>query len=613
MARPASRGAGCWHRRVRRGLGVCLLLLLASRAPAGTLDPRLLPLAAHAAPEPVRVWVSFEDKGAAGAAALAAMLARAEAELTARNRARRLRAHVTPLVDELDLPVCPRYLDSLAARGLAPHAVSRWLNRAAAWVPGARLEELAALPFVRRVSPVARARVDLGPAAGDFVPAPGAGSRAADRASAGGIDYGLLGSSLRMLGIPALHDSGYVGSGVLIALLDDGFNDHDTHEALISQVVAPGRQRDFVDGDTVVTGVRSCTVFGCGGWHGTLVMGLIAGNEPGQYVGAAYGAEYALARTEIDSVEVPAEMLNWGRAAEWADSLGADIISSSLGYFTFDDAPAADYAYADMDGHTTDVSRAAEIAASKGMLLVNAVGNEGQMSWHYLIAPADVNGDSLIAVGAVRFDGAPAGFSSYGPSADGRIKPDLAAPGVDVPVVVSTIDDPGGYTIASGTSVSTPLVAGLAACIMQARPDWTPQQVIRALRDHASQAAHPDNHIGYGIPNGAAALGLVPLRIRGHVGLALAGSNPLRVGDRLRVVFALGLGFGRSAPGRVRAFDAAGRAVRTLWTGVLEPGRTVEAGWDGTSGDGRALSPGLYWIALDAADGVASSRVVLLR
>src|SRR2546425_9434850 len=126
-----------------------------------------------------------------------------------------------------------------------------------------------------------------------------------------------------------------------------------------------------------------------------------------------------------------------------------------------------------MDGRTTDVSRAAEIAASKGMLLVNAVGNEGQMSWHYLIAPADVNGDSLIAVGAVRFDGSPAGFSSYGPSADGRIKPDLAAPGVDVPVVVSTIDDPGGYTIPSGTAGAAPLGAGLAARIMEAPPGWT--------------------------------------------------------------------------------------------------------------------------------------------
>ena len=583
-------------------------LLAAFPAASGMLDPRLLPLAAHPSSETVHVWASFRDKGAAGPIEMAAALERAAATLGPRDRARRLRAHVTPLVDELDLPVCPRYLDSLTARGFAPHAVSRWFNRAAVRVTGARLEELAALPFVDRVSPVARARVDLAPYApsGGFAPAPrsspqgtesGAGSpRRAERVE---IDHGLLGPALQILGIPALHDSGYAGQGVLVAILDEGFDNRDQHEALVSQVIAPGRQRDFVDDDSVVTG----------GGHGTIVLGCIAGDKPGRYVGAAFGAEYALARTEIHSLEAPVEMLNWGRAAEWADSLGADLISSSLGYSTFDDA-SYDYTYADMDGHTTEVSRAAEIAASKGILVVNSVGNSGNAPWHYLIAPADVNGDSLIAAGAIRFDGAPASFSSFGPSADGRIKPDLAAPGVEVPVVAAG-SDPAGYAIASGTSISAPLIAGLAACIMQARPAWTPQQVIRALRETASRARDPDPQLGYGIPNGPAALGW--FRPRGRLGLALEGANPLRAGDRLRAVFALAATELRPASARVRVFDAAGRAVRGLWAGTLEPGRPLEAAWDGTGDGGRTLAPGLYWIAIDAARNVASARVALLR
>src|SRR5262249_23678194 len=156
--------------------------------------------------------------------------------------------------------------------------------------------------------------------------------------------------------------------------------------------------------------------------------GCIAGNLPGAYVGSGFGARFALARTENDYSETPAEMLYWGMGAEWADSLGADLITSSLGYFTFDN-PADSYTYASMDGRTTDVTRAAEIAAHKGILVVNAVGNEGASQWRYLIAPSDVATDSLIAVGSVDETGRVSAFSSYGPNAAGCTKPDLVARG----------------------------------------------------------------------------------------------------------------------------------------------------------------------------------------
>jgi subtilisin family serine protease len=411
----------------------------------------------------------------------------------------------------------------------------------------------------------------------------------------------------------ALHDSGYTGAGVLVCLLDAGFNFHDTHEALAGQTIAPGRRRDFVEGDTVVTEPAFFTLD-----HGTWVMGVIAGDLPGKYLGSAYGAEFALARTENNDgdFEKPVEMLYWGMGAEWADSLGADLISSSLGYFQFDDG-IGDYTYADMDGHTTDISRAAEIAAAKGILVVNAVGNEGQSAWRHLIAPADVHGDSLIAVGAVSTSGAPAAFTSVGPSADGRIKPDLAASGIAVPIV-NTNGNPTSYSSNSGTSLSTPIVSGLAACLLQARPGWTPQQVIRALRETASRAFQPDNVSGYGIPNARAALEWSPdgpnYHPPGSVGVTLAGPNPWSPGSgALVVTFALGGAVLYPSPARLAVFDAGGRRVRSLWSGTLLPGRAERTFWDGLDQSGRPLRSAVFWVAVEAAGDVAAQRVVLLR
>ncbi len=607
---------------MRRAILTGALLLAALPAAAGTLDPRLAVRAAAAGPERVSVWVTFPDKGFTMAGRPQALAAAATA-LTPRSRARRLRAHVTPLVDELDVPVAAGYLKALRALGLEPRAVSRWMNRAAVRVPAAGLLELARQPFVLRVSPVERARVTFGGQsssmdAGSRLPADAAGSGApfggprttpASSAGATALDHGLLEGVLQQIAVPALHDSSYTGQGVLIAILDDGFTDFDIDEALAGRSYAPGHLRDFVDGDTIVTGP---TRFG--ERHGTIVMGCLAANLPGRYVGAAPGADYALARTEVDSIEKPVEMLNWSVAAEWADSLGADVISSSLGYSTFvDDSTNTSYSYSDLDGHTTEITRAAEIAAAKGILVVNAAGNEGQTQWLHVLAPADADGDSLIAVGAVRADGTPAGFSSHGPTFDGRIKPDLSAPGVSVPVV-GTSGDPLDYSSNSGTSLAAPLVAGLAACLLQARPAWTPRDVIRALRATASRAATPDNDIGYGIPNGRLAAGLpAPLRLAGHgrVAIGLSGARPLRLGDRTQATFLLRSGGAVHA--RVRVLDTTGRAITTLWSDTLVPGPPQTVDWDGHSDGGRALAPGLYWIAIAAGGDVAAARVVFLR
>jgi subtilisin family serine protease len=585
----------------------------AGEPPSAKLDPRLLDRARWNDPEPVAVWLTFADKGERGPADLAARLADAEGALTPRARARRLRARVTPLVGYDDLPVDAGYLMDLERRGTRAVAVSRWLNRAAVRVPGGRLAELAGLPFVARIAPVARVRRSAPlPGTGEHrAPARGAMPRAQAAGGGPSVDYGQTFAMLSQMNVPAVHDSGYIGTGVLVCVLDDGFNHHDQHEALRDVVFAPGMKRDFVQGDTVV--VDTTTFIGYR--HGTQCLGLVAGNRPGAYMGSGFGASFALARTEVDNSETPVEMLYWGMGAEWADSLGADLITSSVGYFTFDN-PADSYSYADMDGRTTDVSRAAEIAASKGILIVNAVGNEGTNTWHYLIAPSDVHTDSLIAVGAVDAGGTVASFSSYGPNAAGCTKPDLAARGV-ADTLVSAGGNPNLYTNGSGTSFSTPLVAGLAACLLQARPAWPPTLVARALRETASRASNPDHRVGWGIPDGIAALRYdpgsagVPAPLSGFA-LRLVGPNPMHVdGAPLRVDFALGTGRLAESTARIRVFDALGREVRELYTG--SPSCTaMSVSWNGRTARGERARPGLYVIALDAGGERRGVRAIVL-
>ena len=570
------------------------------------LDPRLLADLLPGGPART-VWLDLTDKGERGPADLALALGRAAASLTERNRARRARARVAPLVDYRDLPVHPAYLDTLERRGLAIVAVSRWLNRVAVRATGERLPELAELPFVERIAPVAEVSrirdVPASPEAAD--PWRFGRSGAIPRPEAAAIDYGRTYSEMAQIDVASLHSCGFTGSGVRLCVIDNGFGLIGRHEALPFPP-APGMTRDFVDGDTVVTQSSFEE-------HGSRVLGLLAAHVPGAYVGAAFDADFALARTEDDTLESPREMLYWGMAAEWADSIGADLISSSLGYFTFEDT-AQSYTYADLDGHTTVITREAEIAASKGILVVNAAGNEGNTPWTYVVAPADVDGDSLIAVGAVDQGGNVASFSSRGPTADGRIKPDLVASGVNVPLI-----DGGGssrYTTRSGTSFATPLVAGLAACLMQARPSWTPRDIIRALRETASRASRPDQLMGYGIPNGMAALqwpGGPTSAPPGFFGLALSGPQPLRLGGPdVSIRFGLGLGAQESVEAHLRVVDVQGRRVRSLWSGLLCAGQTVTASWNGRGDEGGRVASGVYWITLEGHQNVTSARCVVL-
>jgi hypothetical protein len=284
------------------------------------------------------------------------------------------------------------------------------------------------------------------------------------------------------------------GKGILITILDTGFW---LHHPAFDYILNSGRliaTHDFINNDDNVEDQNDQQR-----GHGTAVWSAVGGFVSDTLVGCAYGAQFALAKTEIVSQEIQIEEDNWVAGVEWADSIGADVVSSSLGYNDW-------YTYKDMDGKTAKCTIAADLAVSKGIVVVNAAGNERNCSfppcWNYVIAPAD--GDSVIAVGAVDLQGNIASFSSMGPTYDGSIKPDVDACGVSTYCASAY----GGYTRASGTSLSTPLVAGVCALFLEIHPQWKPYDVINALHSTSSQADHPDTLMGYGIVNAAKASGL---------------------------------------------------------------------------------------------------------
>ncbi|PHS19195.1 MAG: hypothetical protein COA86_05925 [Kangiella sp.] len=301
------------------------------------------------------------------------------------------------------------------------------------------------------------------------------------------LDYGASFTQNNQIQVPAVHDLGYTGSGVVIAIFDSGFN-RLSHESF-SQMNIAGTQ-DFVNGDSDVS---DSSDMGSGS-HGTNTLSTIGGFSSGNLIGPAYGATYYLAKTENTESELHVEEDNWCAASEWADTNGAQIITSSLGYTIFDEG--TNYTAGDLDGETTIVTLCADIAAENGIVVINSAGNSGA-GVTTIGAPSD--GHFVIAVGAVQASGALSSFSSVGPSADGRIKPDVVAMGSSVRVASASSDT--GYANVNGTSFSCPLTAGVVALIIEANPNLTATQVRDILRNSADRNLTPDNSFGYGLVN----------------------------------------------------------------------------------------------------------------
>lgn len=408
---------------------------------------------------------------------------RPEQFLSQRSILRRQKQGIAVL--ERDLPVNPTYVTQLHQAGAKVWFTSRWLNAVLVETNDATLTAIQKLSFVNGLEfgrSLAMARVSAETRNKSIRKLEYATST-----SDSTLDYGNSQAQITQLGVDKMHQQGYHGEGMLIGMLDSGFqNGHKV--GFLKPVLDEQRvvaTYDFVKKETSVYEDDS---------HGLSCLSAIAATADKQLYGTAYKASFILLRTEDVNTETQIEEANWLLGAEYADSAGVDVISSSLGYTQFDDATTS-YTYKNMDGKTALSTRAAQIATQTGMVVVVAVGNDGGDAWRYLSAPSDA--ESVLAIGAVTQTGQRALFSSFGPSADLRVKPDLAARGQG-----TIIGSPGGQIVSgNGTSFATPLVAGLAAGFWQAHPRLTATQVTDALRRSGSQFGNPDDQLGYGIPN----------------------------------------------------------------------------------------------------------------
>jgi serine protease AprX len=397
-----------------------------------------------------------------------------------------------------DMPIVDAYLKDIRSNGAQVLYTSKWLNTIVITATNAEKNRIASLPCVSNLQALHRAEVNMikrmpekpffyHESVGDK----GSSANLKSERSKASFDYGNAYNQINMLSGIALHEAGFQGQGMTIAVIDAGFSRVDKLHVFDSlwanhQILGT---HDFVQPnhnifDTLISA------------HGMMVLSTMGANLPGLIVGTAPKASYWLLRSEDAGAEYVMEEYFWVNAAEFADSAGADIINSSLGYTVFDDGLQS-HTYADLNGNTTVITLGAELAAQKGILVVNSAGNSGSATdpWKYIGAPAD--GDSVFTIGAVDEQGKYASFSSTGPTSDGRIKPDVTAQGKGTALASLA----GGVIFGNGTSFSSPIIAGMTACLWQANMSLSNMDIIHALRESASQAAAPDTLLGYGIPD----------------------------------------------------------------------------------------------------------------
>jgi serine protease AprX len=443
--------------------------------------------------EEILVWVYFTDKGNNTENFLS------NPRLVVSEKSIKRREKVfgkSRPINFKDIPVSTNYISQVQSRGLKVKWPSKWLNAVSGQVNKFQIEEIALLPFVKKLDIVYKLKKGNQPEIEQSIQLFG---EIEQLDGINSYDYGDSYAQLQQINVPAVHDSGFTGQGVTICVMDAGFN-RLSHDAFLSMNIIAAW--DFVNNDPNVGNEGDLG----SGTHGTMTLSTIGGFAPGYLIGPAFNSNYILAKTENTDSETPIEEDNWIAAMEWADSIGVDVTSTSLSYLDYD-PPYPSYTWMDMDGNTTVITNGADYAAYIGIVVVNSAGNAGYSSSHNTLgAPAD--GDSVITAGAVNISGARSSFSSVGPTVDGRFKPDIMALGSG-DVVASPSND-HNYTTASGTSFSCPLSAGVAALILCANPNLTPMEVRDAMRNTASQSTNPDNLYGWGILNALDAINYFP-------------------------------------------------------------------------------------------------------
>lgn len=450
------------------------------------------------------VWITFNDKGP-NAENLLLYPNQIVSDKSLQRRAKVLPSN--KLISSIDLPVNENYIEQLQILGFQLKHRSKWFNSVSGFIPVGKINSIASLNFIKQVDLVAK----LGKSKKDIeVERPVLESNLfpTQPENLHSYNYGSSFTQVNQVNVPAVHDLGYKGQGVTICVMDAGFSNL-THEAFSTMNIIA--KWDFVDNDPDVGGHS----------HGTNTLSVIGGFKQGQLVGPAFASNYLLARTENDpGSETPIEEDNWIAAMEWADSIGVDVTSTSLGYLTFD-PPYQSYTWLDMNGNTAKITIAADLAVGLGITVVNSAGNNGfHPTQNTLNAPAD--GDSVLTIGGVTSSGLISGFSSVGPTVDGRIKPDFMA--MASGVYAASSSGTTNYTNVSGTSFSCPIAAGVAAIMLSYNPSLTPMQIRHIFRNTSSNSTSPNREYGWGILNALASINFpVPVELTSFTASELSG------------------------------------------------------------------------------------------
>lgn len=501
--------------------------------------------------------------------------------------------------DWYDLNPSEEYINKVLNTGAELRHQSRWLNAISIECTENELIEISYMPFVKDIQPVnqfhRRNLEELQPT-----------KILRKIVSTSDINYGASKEQLEQINVHKAHDAGYYGQGVTVLMLDTGYNlDHPVFDSL--NVIA---EWDFINDDSTTKNEAGQDVSGQHN-HGTSTFSALGGYAPGFLIGPAFKADFLLAKTEILNQEIEVEEDKYVSALEWGEALGADVASSSLGYTDW-------YTWQDMDGNTAVTTKAVDIAVSFGMICVTAAGNENGNQWNHIIAPADA--DDVISVGAVDNLGTIAGFSSRGPSYDGRIKPEVCARGVSV---ACASGNGVSYISSNGTSLSTPLVAGAAAVLLSANPSWTPMIVRQALMQTASQSNTPDNDYGYGIIDIWQAINVDSLLVDG---IMISIDSLLKIETTMPSEFDLYQNYPnpfnlnttieydlkKSTRVEIKIFDILGKEVITLVNNIESPGRKSII-WNGTDQNGNLVSTGVYFYSLIIGDNSYTKKMLLLR
>ncbi len=524
-----------------------------------------------------KMWIYFTDKD------------NSDQNITLDDKAIQRRLKVDIKDTWYDRPVAQSYIAVMEELGAVIHNKSRWLNAVSITSDINIINEISLLPFVKKTVPVAVYKKNKR----EF-----SQLQSSRKLSViDSLDYGYAQEQIEQINCHTAHQAGYTGQGVRVLILDTGFN---TERSVFDSLTIID-EWDFINNDGNTE--NEANDYSSQHNHGTMVFSTLAGYDPGNLIGPAFGAEFLLAKTEDVTNESQVEEDYYVAALEWGEQLGADIMSSSLGYLDW-------YSYCDMDGNTGVTTIAVDIATSLGMLCITSAGNWGTSSpppnpcdtlYYYISAPADA--DSVISVGAVNSNGEIASFSSHGPTYDGRIKPEVCARGVSTWGVNANSDS---YRTGSGTSLSAPLVSGAAAVILSAHSDWTPMQVREAMMMTADRVDNPDNNYGYGV-----------IDVMAAIDYQTSSINHNNIPDEFLILNVYPNPFNPTTTIRfsvearhaslLQVFDITGRLVETIENDKLLPGEHAYT-WDASG-----LSSGIYFVQLKTPFGSITQKITYLK